>query len=573
VGVGFGPSAGRLVSRLPANLDVVASDLEGAVSGLEAAVGYRRAGRPFLVAPLVDDPRALIAQKVSGRWIERLKTLDGRYRVFDALAAERWGEAGIESEECEAAPFDEPHRRVLRDFAMMSDALLVRSARDVERIARVLGRRRPSYVAAPGVDPDVPSIVNAGRRSVVVWAPLLDAGRLGVIAMALDCMKVSPVYVCASGALEGVRGDFVRIDQAPSALESASCVVDASTDDPASAIALARLGIPVVAAATSGAGEFLDGVLEYDPWDWRTIFAALSAARGAGTTSLKRDPVPGTELTGQVARTTPPRVTDEPLVTIIVLTYNRRTLLPFVLDSLARQTYGNLDVLVVNNGGEDVADIIGRYPFARLMTLPENILPNSAIAVGLQGVRGKYFGFTSDDDEFFPDHVARLVFALETSNGEVAHSNTMTRYIKVQDGVRETVAYRLRADRTADPLHMLVGSTMSINSILFRHDVPELIGGLATELAPADLEYTVRASQRFDFVHADAVTCEFNYIIDGSSYTHRNNMYDGLKAIYERYPSNGSTIVERRREAELQRFDARSDGQPLWPPDLLLPKG
>jgi hypothetical protein len=48
-------------------------------------------------------------------------------------------------------------------------------------------------------------------------------------------------------------------------------------------------------------------------------------------------------------------------------------------------------------------------------------------------------------------------------------------------------------------------------------------------------------------------------------------MYEGLKLIYERYPSNGSPIVERRRAAELARFDARATGVSLWQPDLFLP--
>ncbi|HBD95462.1 MAG TPA: glycosyltransferase family 2 protein, partial [Spirochaetia bacterium] len=46
------------------------------------------------------------------------------------------------------------------------------------------------------------------------------------------------------------------------------------------------------------------------------------------------------------------------IVSIIVPTYNRRNFLPINLKSLLNQTYKNIEIIVVNDYGEDVSDII-----------------------------------------------------------------------------------------------------------------------------------------------------------------------------------------------------------------------
>lgn len=570
--VGFGPNALRFVSRLPKGATVIAADLTGGPLALAAAVERRRAGELFFAAPLIDEPQALIAQRLAGAWIEEVGWSDDLYRAFDALARGEPGGAGIPLPGGALEPIDEPARRVLRDFAVMGEALLVRSFREAERVGRLLGRRRPSVVAAPGTDPAVPAVAHRRHEAIVVWAPELDAGALGVIAMALESSKTQVIYICASGELAGVRGTFVSRHEAPEALARAACVIDASIGDPAASIALAGIGAPLVAASTTGASEFLDGVFEYDPWDWRTLFAAVAASRAATGPVATRSNWPVAELEATLQRNAPPKLSVEPRVSVVMATYNRRDLLPHMLDAFADQTYRNFEVIVVNDAGVDVADIVARYSFARLITLPENRGGNGAVSAGLEEITGEYFGFAADDDDLFPDHLARLVCALERSGADVAHSNAITRYVSERDGERRTLAFRVRHDRTPDRLQLLVGGTSVFSSMLFRRKVLAEIGSLDGDLVPADYEYQLRAFQRYDFIHVDVVTYEWQYSVDGSSYIHtasNDAMVGGIREIYQRYPSGASELVERRRENEIKRYERRSEGV-MWPPDVLL---
>lgn len=571
--MGFGPQAERFTARLPAGARVIAADISGGTLGLAAAVEHRRAGLAFCAAPLIDEPRALLAQRSSGAWFEERTGVDARYRIFDALAEDQLEAAGIAGAQELHATIDEPARRVLRDFAVMGDALLVRSSRETERIARLLTRRRPAVIAAPGIDPTVPGVSLRAREAIVVWAPELDASALGVIAMALDAVKTPVLYVCASGRLSTARGEFLPVALGPAALERAACIIDASISDPAPAIALAQIGAPVVASATAGSAEFLSGVYEYDPWNWRTIHAAVAASRAAAAPSQPRSSWPAAEIERTLERNAPPQLSSEPRVSIVLATYNRRDLLPVMLDALRDQTYRNFEVIVVNDGGADVSDIVPRYPFARLITLPENRGTTSALVAGLEAMTGEFFGFASDDDDLFPDHIARLSAALVRSGGDVAHSNAVTRYVTEQSGERETLAFRVRHDRTPDRLQLLVGGTFVFSSMLFRRRVLDEIGTLDTALLPADYEYQLRCFQRYDFIHVDVVTYEWHYRVDGGSLTHSatdDAMIGGIRTIYARYPSDPSEIVELRRAAEIKRYERRSEAL-LWPPDLFIP--
>jgi len=50
-----------------------------------------------------------------------------------------------------------------------------------------------------------------------------------------------------------------------------------------------------------------------------------------------------------------------PLVSVIVPTYNRPVYLYQALSSILRQSYVNLQIIVVNDGGEDVSGLIQSF--------------------------------------------------------------------------------------------------------------------------------------------------------------------------------------------------------------------
>ncbi len=105
---------------------------------------------------------------------------------------------------------------------------------------------------------------------------------------------------------------------------------------------------------------------------------------------------------------------DRPLVSVIIRSMDRPTLLK-ALDSIALQTYSNIEVVVVNAKGIDhhkMDEWCGRFPLS-LISNAESLARSRAANVGLEAAKGKYLIFLDDDDWLHPQHIARLVDKLQ----------------------------------------------------------------------------------------------------------------------------------------------------------------
>jgi glycosyltransferase involved in cell wall biosynthesis len=102
---------------------------------------------------------------------------------------------------------------------------------------------------------------------------------------------------------------------------------------------------------------------------------------------------------------TDPIKTDDPLVSVIIPTYNRSNVLPRTLSSLEKQTYKNLEVIVIDDASTDDTEKVAKS-FAgslNLVYLKNKInlkIPSRSRNIGLKKARGEYFALLDDDDEF-----------------------------------------------------------------------------------------------------------------------------------------------------------------------------
>lgn len=104
-----------------------------------------------------------------------------------------------------------------------------------------------------------------------------------------------------------------------------------------------------------------------------------------------------------------------PLVTVAILSYQRREAVTRVIASVLAQRYENLEVIVVDNGSEEdlVLSLRERFPEIMVVALPAN-LGAAARNRAIRLARGEII-VTLDNDVYFdrPDAVARIVAAFE----------------------------------------------------------------------------------------------------------------------------------------------------------------
>lgn len=99
----------------------------------------------------------------------------------------------------------------------------------------------------------------------------------------------------------------------------------------------------------------------------------------------------------------------DPLISVIIPTYDRRTLLLRAIESALRQTYSNLEIIVVDDASlEDVRPVIESIGDPRILYLRQDAHRGGAAArnAGIRAAAGKYIAFLDDDDEWEPDKLA-----------------------------------------------------------------------------------------------------------------------------------------------------------------------
>jgi glycosyltransferase involved in cell wall biosynthesis len=110
---------------------------------------------------------------------------------------------------------------------------------------------------------------------------------------------------------------------------------------------------------------------------------------------------------------------DPPLVSVVVLTYNRARLLPETVHAILAQSYRNLELIIVDNLSSDsTPDYVAGLTDSRVRCYRN---PNHGVLAvnrnfGIRQARGKYIAFCDDDDVWLPTKLERQVSVLENSS-------------------------------------------------------------------------------------------------------------------------------------------------------------
>ena len=229
----------------------------------------------------------------------------------------------------------------------------------------------------------------------------------------------------------------------------------------------------------------------------------------------------------QVERLLPGAGEAGPLVSVLVRTKDWPALLANTLKSIAAQTYANLEIVVVNDGGRDVRDVVtalaGGIPVTYIAH--EKSKGRAAAAnTGLKAARGVYLNFLDDDDIFYPDHLKTLVTHLQASEGRVVYSSVLSAHFsgppeRPENCVKRVVNHNV----DFDPDRILFQNYIPIMSVLFHRDILSKVDGFSRDLNLfEDWDFWIRASRHFHFHHINKVTAEYRfYGVETTEESHR----------------------------------------------------
>ena len=128
---------------------------------------------------------------------------------------------------------------------------------------------------------------------------------------------------------------------------------------------------------------------------------------------------------------------NESLISVIVTAYNIEKYLPRCMDSLLKQTYENLEIILVDDGSTDktpeICDAYDAKSNKIKVIHKENGGPSAARNAGLSIASGAFIGYVDGDDYIEPDMYKDMFAACMESGAEIA----ICTYREVGKGSRE----------------------------------------------------------------------------------------------------------------------------------------
>ena len=107
-----------------------------------------------------------------------------------------------------------------------------------------------------------------------------------------------------------------------------------------------------------------------------------------------------------------------PKVIVVIPTYKRVDTLDRAIQSVLKQTYSNIEIVVVDDNNPDTEGrmaaekLMGKYdgnPQVRYVQHPYNKNGSAARNTGVHASTGDYVAFLDDDDEFLPEKIESML--------------------------------------------------------------------------------------------------------------------------------------------------------------------
>jgi Glycosyl transferase family 2 len=181
----------------------------------------------------------------------------------------------------------------------------------------------------------------------------------------------------------------------------------------------------------------------------------------------------------------------DPLVTIVLPTYNGVRFLEASIRSCLGQTYRNLELVVVDDGSTaDIRAVVARFPDSRVRYFRHE--QNQGVAAGLntgfENSRGRYLTWTSDDNFYAPGAIETLVaFLRKYPEVDFVYSQS---HLIDEDGVVSGLL-PLRPPATLQ-LNNFIGPCF-----LYKREVYAGVGEYRRIFLAEDYDYWIRVAQRF----------------------------------------------------------------------------
>jgi glycosyltransferase involved in cell wall biosynthesis len=207
-----------------------------------------------------------------------------------------------------------------------------------------------------------------------------------------------------------------------------------------------------------------------------------------------------------------------PLVSVICLCYNHARFVSEALNSVITQSYGNLQIIVVDDASKDnsasiISDILVRHPEITFLALEQNNGNCKAFNRGLALAEGEFIIDFATDDVMLPDKIEKQVNLFRTLDQDYGVVFTDAEYISTTGTfMRNHYEYlfrkRLLTSVFQGDVYDKVLSTYFIASpsMMIRKSVFDYLKGYDENLSYEDFDFWVRSARKFKYAFLNEIT-------------------------------------------------------------------
>lgn len=250
-----------------------------------------------------------------------------------------------------------------------------------------------------------------------------------------------------------------------------------------------------------------------------------------------------------------------PLVSVIVPTYNRPDLLMRAIQSVINQTYLNIEIVVVNDGGIDVENILNSWGNdLNIVLIQQNEHKGVSVArnIALRAARGEIITYLDDDDIFLSSHISTIVEGLQKDHDPFVYTESEYVSERLECGkLIELSRKKPDADVSYHKERLHIANYIPINTWGHWKSILGQIGYFDESLDNhEDWDFLLKCARKFAFVHIPVATVQVHQreTPDNALRREKHKFHDTFKLIYSRYDDLDSVLVATGREHILSRF-------------------
>lgn len=249
-----------------------------------------------------------------------------------------------------------------------------------------------------------------------------------------------------------------------------------------------------------------------------------------------------------------------PLVSVIIPTYNRPVFLRRAVRSVLKQTFSDLEIIVINDGGDDPRILVPELENKKVkfINLDTNRERSVARNIGIDRSSGKYIAYLDDDDMFYPNHISILTRTLnENRSFKIVYSDAYRAYQVITSHGVKTILKDVPYSVDFSDADLFVQNYIPILCVMHDIEVVEKVGKFDESLSVhEDWDLWIRMAMYYKFIHLKKITCEFSWRTDGSSTTSKkpHEFVRTRRLIWNRYRTN----ILRKLEEMVKTRDRRA---------------